>query len=1464
MNMAFQNFVRKTRLAQSIINYCVIVYMDDILVYSSSYEGHVQHIEWAPHALRDAGFKVALEKCQFFLTTISFLGHVVTDKWLQPEPQKVVAVRDAPVPTTIAQVRAFLGLASYYRRFIKGFAMIAGPLMNQLRKDQPLIWMPKCDQAFSKLKATLISVPVLIRPDPEKPFLLITVWQPEAISTILAQVGPSGLESVVEYASKLVPAFKRNYAAPTGECYATLWGIRHFRAYLYGRKFTLVTDHEPLLALKKSKDYSGMIERWATVLQSMDFDIRHRKHERHGNANGLTRLHRPEKVSKSEEVIPWNEPEQEIGPRYGQVEILSKHCGRRDHAVKSGGDRLVKGWATRDGGRSVEDLEVSETRLAGESVAGLATSLHGGSVEGSATTRLHRRAVERSGATRLAGRSVKEWQTRLGELPVVDGSSTGLGELLPVEGSTTRLRGLPVDGRATGLGLGVLTVERPAISLTDNDVLVRATGRGTGYFPYRSPARSGGSALGVDGLHSPIDVPTTSSSCGRPVAVPDTSPTGRRTPCTSADRRHLQSPPALPAEAAIDIAQWNLLSPPRSIVSDAASQPPMQEGDGTISYRLFVTDIALSPNGSQLYYILSERLMLRNATNVRDYKNQILSYRKADLQPTLAGVPSRPVMGDVISYWWPTVSQNGTRVTSLQACDQTAFACNMTIPEAMVVSQSGTHLILSPRRVSPPNLVSLGVQEGARIATPMSAESFQTLATDPSRSTVYAASEQSILAIAVDPSGIPTGAPNVETVATYEPPPVVGGVVPIQVSPQSFVASENGSCLYIIENNHRQLLALPFSNATSSSSPSSSTPNFVQVVEGLNPNNTVFMQTLVTTSDGCNVFITDVDRDGLRGYLRWVKVRSPCRAGGSVEMVASYAGQSMWGLALLEREEETLLYVGTSDGQVIELQVNKSYLHSCVPFRPRPPTPPPASSPAPSPLVPPSSSSSSPPGLISLPPLSTPITSEPADSTSGPDESADSSSPLHLVLRIVLPLTAVSVVAAVLVLFWCYCIARQANRNDDHLVPRSKGGGEEAGGGEGGGGGGGGGFLFSSSFPTPSSLTPSSGSTSTGSVSSKNRRLDPANVREFELATLQQLTDNFSTQYRIAERGGFGEVYRCSLENKELAIKVMTGDLTAVKRNQFIAEVNTLTRVHHANLIPLAGYCQEGNRSILVYPYFNGGSLCGRIHRSTRKDKKTERDGERESKGRPPPTPPPPPPLTLVERLCIAYQIAKGIAYLHEGASPPIIHRDIKSANVLLGDGVGEEIHVVVADFGLAAIGEKVFETGHEHIVNTSHVGGTFGYMSPEYMLLGELSEKNDVYAYGVLVLEMLSARKVVTPTDTGAGWQTIIEWIRPFLTERPARSRSTRRDRPLLQHGPDPDREVEEVDRNNMPNAVLDTCLHAEVERTPLMRKAAMDTLKLANECTHEKDVMRPGMSEVVERLRKIMAEAKIRSRAG
>ncbi|GBG76808.1 hypothetical protein CBR_g23023 [Chara braunii] len=208
MNVTFQNFVNKTR------------------------------------------FKIALEKSEFFLSEISFLGYVVTRGGLRPDSRKVTTVKEAPVPTSLTQVQAFLGLASYYRRFIKGFAAIARPLTNLLRKDQPLSWDAECERAFATLKDALATTPILILPDPAKQFILITDWQPEGISAILAQKGNDDREHVIEYASRTVPNERRNDSAPQGECYAVVWGIQHFYPYLYRQKFLLVTDHEPLLALK--------------------------------------------------------------------------------------------------------------------------------------------------------------------------------------------------------------------------------------------------------------------------------------------------------------------------------------------------------------------------------------------------------------------------------------------------------------------------------------------------------------------------------------------------------------------------------------------------------------------------------------------------------------------------------------------------------------------------------------------------------------------------------------------------------------------------------------------------------------------------------------------------------------------------------------------------------------------------------------------------------------------------------------------------------------------------------------------------------------------------------------------------------------------------------------------------------------------------------------------------------------
>ncbi|GBG68761.1 hypothetical protein CBR_g3301 [Chara braunii] len=187
--------------------------MDDILVFSKTHEYHVEHIEWVLHALKDVGFKVALEKSEFFLSEISFLGYIVTVDGLKPDPRKVAAVQDAPAPVTLTQVRAFLGMASYYRRFIKGFAGIAKPLTNLLKKEEQQIWTPECEARFQALKEALTSAPVLARPDPTRPFALYTDWQPQAISAVLTQHGKDGREHVIEYASKTLSQVQANYEA---------------------------------------------------------------------------------------------------------------------------------------------------------------------------------------------------------------------------------------------------------------------------------------------------------------------------------------------------------------------------------------------------------------------------------------------------------------------------------------------------------------------------------------------------------------------------------------------------------------------------------------------------------------------------------------------------------------------------------------------------------------------------------------------------------------------------------------------------------------------------------------------------------------------------------------------------------------------------------------------------------------------------------------------------------------------------------------------------------------------------------------------------------------------------------------------------------------------------------------------------------------------------------------------------
>ena len=188
-------------------------------------------------------------------------------------------------------MRSFLGLCSYYRRFIKGFSKIAKPLNELLKKNKRFEWKERQQKAFEKLKEKLIEHPILTYPDYKKGFILITDASGEGLGAVLAQLNEEGKETVVAYASRSLKEAEKNYPITEQECLAIVWGVEYFHKYLRDRKFIIVTDHSALKTLKTAKiPKSGRRARWMMNLQQYDFEIKHRSGKSNSNADALSRL----------------------------------------------------------------------------------------------------------------------------------------------------------------------------------------------------------------------------------------------------------------------------------------------------------------------------------------------------------------------------------------------------------------------------------------------------------------------------------------------------------------------------------------------------------------------------------------------------------------------------------------------------------------------------------------------------------------------------------------------------------------------------------------------------------------------------------------------------------------------------------------------------------------------------------------------------------------------------------------------------------------------------------------------------------------------------------------------------------------------------------------------------------------------------------------------------------------------
>ena len=250
----------------------LLIYLDDILVFSSSVNQHLERLRLVFLKLREAHLKLKPSKCFLLQREVEYLGHILSREGIAPTSRLVDAVENFPQPQSVQEVKRFLGLASYYRRFIQGFSSIAEPLNQVTHKGRTFAWSPACQKAFQELKAAMVTAPVLAHPAFEVPFHLTTDASGVGVGAVLEQT-VNGITRPVAYASSTLNKAQRNYSATDRECYAVKWAINKFRCYLYGTKFTVHTDHQALSYLRSLKEPRGMLACWQADLQAFDFSI---------------------------------------------------------------------------------------------------------------------------------------------------------------------------------------------------------------------------------------------------------------------------------------------------------------------------------------------------------------------------------------------------------------------------------------------------------------------------------------------------------------------------------------------------------------------------------------------------------------------------------------------------------------------------------------------------------------------------------------------------------------------------------------------------------------------------------------------------------------------------------------------------------------------------------------------------------------------------------------------------------------------------------------------------------------------------------------------------------------------------------------------------------------------------------------------------------------------------------------
>lgn len=268
----------------------IFVYLDDIIVATPDFDEHLEVLNFVYKRLFDAGLTINFEKSSFCLPSLKYLGHLVDGNGLRTDPDKVHAVLNYPRPTTYTELKRFIGLTSWYRRFVSNYATIAEPLHSLTRgkrKPSRLTWNPEADNAFLKLKSLLVSSPILTTPDFTKPFNIHCDASNTGLGVVLCQ---GSEDAPIAYASRQLRGAELKYSVTEKECLAVVFALEKFRPYVEGYHFNIYTDHSSLTWLFNQENPPGRVARWVMKLSQYDFKIFHKKGSSNVVPDALSRM----------------------------------------------------------------------------------------------------------------------------------------------------------------------------------------------------------------------------------------------------------------------------------------------------------------------------------------------------------------------------------------------------------------------------------------------------------------------------------------------------------------------------------------------------------------------------------------------------------------------------------------------------------------------------------------------------------------------------------------------------------------------------------------------------------------------------------------------------------------------------------------------------------------------------------------------------------------------------------------------------------------------------------------------------------------------------------------------------------------------------------------------------------------------------------------------------------------------